>query len=314
MVACVLFLYGLYNSFISDKVMVKTAPLVVGAGILTTAIFILYTITQPSSSVFRFFQFNQTNHDRTHASMTYLNTKLAQEFRPETLKPESVAKKRFDNELSRISQNLKSGHTAEFEGEQPSIVYVNLDGGKGLSENAGLIDQTVHNGGSNMLLPGSVPDQMVQQDFHFMQVPTIPRDQNVYQRAHVLNAPMNVPIQNTASPPSEHLEEDQNQHEPQLQNVPLEQNTPIKDAPNPDDSIQQEWRVINSGAQLPGYQVGPHEAQLPHQALVQNTDHQAMPQVQYNGQSSGVWQAMKPSSSSQLADLVQHLPTIGGSS
>lgn len=306
--------------------MVKTVPLVIGAGVLTTTILILYNISQPTNNVIKFLRFNLTNNDRNIVSGSKQNI-LVQEFRPQSPKSKSSAQKLFDKELSRISKNLKDGKIADYGPEPPSVVYVNSNDAKivGFAQTFHDLQNHIANGQLN----GFEPHPQLDQNFHFMQMPNIPNgNQNVYKPVHILSAPkdknnqngqltnenqqnpsLNVPLeQNNQNVPVEQ----NNQNVPFDQNnrnVPVEQNNqqlPVQqdnhNAPVQSDPTQQGWK-----GQVPGNPEGSHRDQL--QIPAAESNGQRPPdQFHYGPQSQGVWQTMKPAS--QLADLVQRADAV----
>lgn len=320
------------NTYLQEKEMVKTVPLVIGAGVLTTTILILYNISQPTNNVIKFLRFNLTNNDRNMVSGSKQNI-LVQEFRPQSPKSKSLAQKLFDKELSRISKNLRDGNIADYAPEPPSVVYVNSNDAKivGFAQTFQDLQNHIANG---QQLNGFEPHPQLDQNFHYMQMPNIPNsNQNVYKPVHILSAPKDqnnqnsqltnenqqnpspkVPIeQNNQNVPvqqnNQNVPTDQNNH-----NVPVEQNNqqlPVQqdnqNVPVQNNPTQQGWKVINPEKQVPGNPEGPHRDQL--QIPAAESNGQRPPdQFHYGPQSQGVWQTMKPAS--QLADLVQQADAV----
>lgn len=311
--------------------MMKTVPLVIGAGVLTATILVLYNISQPTNNVIKFLRFNLTNNDRNIVSGSKPNI-LVQEFRPQFPKSKSLAQKLFDKELSRISKNLKDGNIADYDPEPPSVVYVNSNDAKigGFAQTF----QDLQNHIANGQLNGFEPHPQLDQNFHYMQLPNIPdNNQNIYKPVHVLSAPkdqnyqnsqltnenlqnpspkvpieqtnQNVPVQQN----NQNVPDDQNN-----QNVPVEQNNqqrPVQqdnqNAQVQNDPTQQGWKVVNTEEQVPENPEGPHKDQL--QIPAAESNGLRLPdQFHYGPQSQGVWQTMKPAS--QLAGLVQQADAV----
>lgn len=306
--------------------MVKTIPLAIGAGVLTTTVFVLYNIGQPTDKVIKLFRFNLTNNDRNTVFVSKQNT-LVQEFRPQSPKSKSLAEKLFDKELSRISKNLKGGNIADYDPEPPSVVYVNSNDAKvvGFAQTFQDIQNHIANGQRN----GFEPHPQMGQNFHFMQMPNIPdSNQNVYKPVQILTAPKdqnneNVQLGNQKAgeiqhnpSPNAHIGQNSQilpvEHNNQIvpieqnrQNVPVEQNNQQKplqqdnqNIPLQNDPAQQGWKVVNPDEQVLGNQEGPNK-----DTAAGSNGERPPDQFHYGPQSQGVWQTMKPPS--QLADLVQ---------
>ncbi|XP_062616850.1 uncharacterized protein LOC134278560 [Saccostrea cucullata] len=287
--------------------MVKTIPLIIGAGTLTLAIIVLYNVTQPDNHIIKLLRLNRTIGEPNSVSLNKPVKISGQDIHLERLPPESPARKMFEKELSRISYNLKSGQIADY-GPESFVVYSDVDAEKTVNPNPMMAQAVIvpeqqqqpalnlHNllANENNKL-SNVPSQFNLETHKGIQnVPVNSNNPNYIQNTHILNVPAN---QNSQNEQIQNVPVGQSAQNAQIPNVQM-QNVQMPNAQIPNVHNPQDWKIINQSAQLSANQIEAHDNQLINQPGLQN---QQGAKINYN--SGGVWQPIEQNH--QLSGIVQ---------
>lgn len=271
--------------------MVKTKHLVIGAATLSVTILTLYKIVEPHEHIMKFYRSNQTSNSGSASSSRLLTTINLQD---------SPARKMFENELSRISSNLKSGRIADQNPEPPVFYYKNVlsqQEPEVVQPNVAAQPQTfvsLHNQvvAANLDVP-SDNDQQKKQNIQNIELPSDPdrvNTQNVYQHFQLPNIVQNQNMRDVQVPADS-----------ARQNISNSMNIAM-----PNAQTLQGWRVIHENAQIKGNQAASYDSQIMNQSVDQ---HKQKAMEASNNNTDGVWQPIQQKS--PLSDLIQSVQKDG---
>jgi hypothetical protein len=263
--------------------MVKTKHLVIGAAALSVTILTLYKIAQPRGDHFlMLFRPNQTsNRGSTSPSQILTTIKLP---------VDSPAKQMFENELSRITSNLKSGRIADQNPDPPVVYYRNelsqqepevvLPNVPTLPQKfASLPNQVLE---ANLEMQ-SVYDKQIPQNIQNIELPSNSngvKTQNMYQNLHLPD-----------------LVKNKNMHNIKLPKRAAKQKIAKRiSKPMPNAQVPPGWKIINENV----HNQRSHAGLLP-QFINQSADQNQQKTI--NNEVDSVWQPIEQKS--QLSDLIQ---------